>query len=133
MELSFILNTFKLIVRTMSEDLYKRFYEVDSKNGINTITANPRSEIDISGSALVLEAEINNQLCSPYTSAVVLDLRGAIFIDATGIRTLKHSNELAKEQQKHFIISLKEWSFIDRLIGQVELSDTLNIVYKPEP
>ena len=100
-----------------------------TRNGTVAVVA-PTGELDLSGAA-VLEAELERLAVEPELGAVVLDLRGLVFMDSSGLRLVVLADMRAREAGRRFAL-IRGGETVHRVFEITRMSDRLDFVADPE-
>jgi anti-anti-sigma factor len=100
-----------------------------TRNGTVAIVA-PTGELDLSGAA-ILEAELDRLAEEPEVAAVVLDMRGLVFMDSSGLRLVVLADMRAREASRRFSL-VRGGDTVHRVFEITRMSERLDFVDDPE-
>ena len=99
-----------------------------TRNGTVAVVA-PTGELDLSGAA-ILEAELDRLAVEPELAAVVLDLRGLVFMDSSGLRLVVVADMKARDAGRRFCL-VRGDETVHRVFEITRMSDRLDFVDDP--
>jgi anti-sigma B factor antagonist len=96
-----------------------------------TVVVSLEGDLDISNAAS-LEAELE-RLESGQPSLIVLDFRGAGFVDSTGLSLILNADARARKAGRRLQIVSAESGVLERLLKTIGLYERLDVVEEPPP